>query len=216
MMSDSRRTRIAFYLVVFMVLYLYVPSCASGGLSQALGLVQNNYPGFYLPTGINPDSLMQQFQQLQDIAQPMELPDLEDIPEDIEDNEALDTGSISQSKRRRTRRSRQQEDAGYDSGAQIEQESREDGFLGPEEKEANEEDPERRFIPSPTPRIRRDPLGYRLPKPYDYGERNPYRYDDTQIHDPNNPNPYPMPTYPYLERYYRELEMGRQDSEESP
>jgi hypothetical protein len=45
----------------------------------------------------------------------------------------------------------------------------------------------KRFVPAPTTKVKRDPLGYRLPKPDYYGERNPYRYDDSQVYEPNNP-----------------------------
>lgn len=63
--------------------------------------------------------------------------------------------------------------------------------------EVPQEDDEEGYIPqrnNPTRRRRVDPLGNRIPKPFNYGERNPYRLDDSQIYDPNNP--YPIPSYP--------------------
>lgn len=60
-----------------------------------------------------------------------------------------------------------------------------------------QEDDNEIYIPqrnNPARRRRVDPLGNRIPKPFNYGERNPYRLDDSQIYDPNNP--YPIPSYP--------------------
>jgi len=200
MLSDYQRTRIAIFLTISLVAYLCLPNCNQDPVGQVTGLLKTKYQDL-VPAGDSLNTLAQPPVAMP----PIDLPQLDDIPEDIE---SLDTGDFDQVKSKRSRRRRSQIEEGEDYNPDTHEGNQSKISDGRVDEDGWVHKP---FVPSPTPRVQRDPLGARLPRPNDYGERNPYRYDDSQVYDPNNP--YKIPDDG---RKQEEERVSREEREDSP